>query len=208
MTVLAVISDYDPCWYEHFFTAPDAQWTYCGVLGLSKELTELTLQHFFLCQTSARSIIVSNTTCCCNHTILLLVFIYICLLEWFNFSRSIGFTYLVNCFEYLLVSSVLLTGQLPTLSTMVFRVSLSFFSLLHWNIRRSTVCVPCLYGHSGLAIIFNRCKYDRISPWPDIIVATFGPKVKFTASLLSALEKKFFSNCPLTFWHRKLTFKF
>jgi hypothetical protein len=69
------------------------------------------------------------------------VFIYICLLEWFMFSRSIEFMYLMNCFRYLLVSSLLLTGQLPTLSTLVFRVSLSFFSLLHWNIRWSTVCV-------------------------------------------------------------------
>jgi hypothetical protein len=136
---------------------------------------------FFLIKSSACSITVSNTTCCCNHTILLLLFICICLLEWFNFSRSIEFTYLVNCFKYLLVSSLLLTGQLPTLSTLVFSFSLSFFSLLHWNIRWSTVCVPCLHGHSGLPIIFNRCKYDRIFPWPVVIVVTFGLKVKFTA---------------------------
>jgi hypothetical protein len=64
-------------------------------------------------------------------------------LEWFIFSRSIEFRYLMNCFKYLLVSSLLLTGQLPTLSTLIFRVSLSFFSLLHWNIRWSILCVPC-----------------------------------------------------------------
>jgi hypothetical protein len=51
----------------------------------------------------------------------------------------------MNCFRYLLVSSLLLTGQLPTLSTLVFRISLSLFSILHWNIRWSTVCVPCFY---------------------------------------------------------------
>jgi hypothetical protein len=131
----------------------------------------------------------SNTTFCCNHTILLLVFIYICSLEWFNFSRSIQFMYLMNCFRYPLVSSLLLNGQLPTLSTLVFRVSLSFFSLLHWNIIWSIVCVPCLHGNSGLRIIFNRCKYNRIFPWPVIIVVTFGLKFRFTASLLSTLGK-------------------
>ena len=110
-------------------------------------------------KSSACSITVSNTTCYCDHTILLLVFIYISLLELFIFSRSIEFMYLINCFKCVLVSSLLLTGQLPTLSTLVFRVSLSFFSLLHWNIRWSTVCMPCLHGHSGLPIIFNRCKY-------------------------------------------------
>jgi hypothetical protein len=41
--------------------------------------------------------------------------------------------------------------------------------------------VPCLHGHSGFPIIFNRCKYDRIFPWPAIIVVTLGLKVKFTA---------------------------
>jgi hypothetical protein len=60
-------------------------------------------------KSSACCITVSNTTCCCNHTNLLLVFIYVCLLEWFNFSSSIEFTYLVNCFKYLLVSSLLHT---------------------------------------------------------------------------------------------------
>jgi hypothetical protein len=148
-----------------------------------------TVCRFFFIKSSACSVTVSNTTCCCNHTILLLVFIYICLLERFNFSRSIEFTYLVNCFKYLLVSSLLLTDQLPTLSTLVFSFSLSFFNLLHWNIRWSTVCVPCLYGHSGLPIIFNRCKYDRILPWPIIIVVTFGLKVNITASLISRLRK-------------------
>jgi hypothetical protein len=120
---------------------------------------------FFCIKSSSCSITVSNTTCCCNHTILLLVLFYICLLEWFNFSRSIEFMYLMNCFRYLLVSSLLLTGQLPTLSTLFFNFSLSFFSLLHWNVKCSTVCVPCLHGHSGLPIIFNRCKYDLIFPW-------------------------------------------
>ena len=117
------------------------------------------------------------------------MFIYICLLEWSIFSKSIDFIYLMNCFKYLLVSSLLHTGQLPTLSTLVFRISLSFFSLLHWNNIWSTVCMPCFYGHSGLPKIFNRCKYDRIFPWPIIIVVTFGLKSKFTASLPSTLGK-------------------
>ena len=97
--------------------------------------------------------------------------------------------YLMNCFKYLLVNSLLLTGQLPTLSTLVFRVCLSFFNLLHCNIRWSTVYMPCLLGHSGLPIIFNRCKYDRIFPWPVIIVVTFGLKFKFRAGLPSTLGK-------------------
>ena len=97
--------------------------------------------------------------------------------------------YPINCFKCLLVSSLLLTGQLSTLSTQVFRVSLSFFSLLHWNIRWSTVCMPCLHGHSGLPIIFNRCKYARIFPWPVIIVTMFRLQFIFTASHLSTLGK-------------------
>jgi len=117
------------------------------------------------------------------------VFIYICSLEWFIFSKSIEFMYLRNCFTYLLVSSFLLTGQFSTLGTLFFKVSLSFFSMLHWNIRWSTVCMSCLHGHSGLPIIFNRCEYDRIYPWPFIIVVTFGRKFKFTVSLLFTLGK-------------------
>jgi hypothetical protein len=81
---------------------------------------------------------------------------------------------LMNCFRYQLVSSLFLAGQLPILITLVFRISPSFFSPLHWNIRWSNVCVPCLHGHSGFPIILNRCKYDRIFPWPVIIVVTFG----------------------------------
>ena len=103
------------------------------------------------------------------------------------FSRSIEFMYLTNCFKYLLVSSLLLTGRLPTLSKLIFRVSLSFFSLLHWNIRWSTVCMPCLHAHSGLPTIFNQCKCARIFPWPVIIVVTFGLRFRFTASLRSTL---------------------
>jgi hypothetical protein len=102
----------------------------------------------------------SNTTCYCNLTCLLLVFIYIFSLELFTFTKSVEFIYLMNCFRFLLVSSLLLAGQLPSLSTLFFNISLSFFSLLHWNTRWSTVCVPCLHGHSGLPIIFNRCKIE------------------------------------------------
>jgi hypothetical protein len=46
-------------------------------------------------------------------------------------------------------------------------------------------------GHSGLPIIFNRCKYDRMFPWPVIIVVTFGLKVRFTVSPLSTLGKNY-----------------
>ena len=49
--------------------------------------------------------------------------------------------------------------------------------------------MPCLRGHSGLAVVFSRFKKDRIFPWPVIIVVTLGLKFKFTASLLSALGK-------------------
>jgi len=103
--------------------------------------------------------------------------------------------YLMNCFKYLLVSPLLLTGQLPTLSTLLFRVSLSYFSILHWNIRWSTVCMSCLHGHSGLPIIFNRCKYDRIFPWPVIIV-TFRLKFKIHCQSSFYTWKKVFSNHP------------
>jgi hypothetical protein len=106
----------------------------------------------FFTRSSARPITVSNTTCYCNLTTLLLVFLYVCLLEWFIFSRSIAFIYLTNCFRFPLVSSHLLTGHLSTLSALLFRIYLPFFSLLHWNIRWSTVCMPCLHGHSGLPI--------------------------------------------------------
>ena len=97
--------------------------------------------------------------------------------------------YLINCFRFLLVSSLFLTGHLPTLSTQFFRISLSFFSLLHWNIRRSAVCVPCLRGLYGLHIIFSRCKSDLIFPWPVIIVVTFVIKFRLTASLFYTLGK-------------------
>ena len=63
--------------------------------------------------------------------------------------------YLMNCFRFPLVSSLLLTGHLPTLSTLLFRISVSFFSLLHWDIRWSAICMPCLLGHSGLNIFIE-----------------------------------------------------
>jgi hypothetical protein len=133
-------------------------------------------------KSSACTITTSNTTCCCNHTILLL--------EWFIFSRTIEFTYLMNCFKYLLVSSLLLTGLLRTLSTVHWSSEFLFHSLAYCTgISDGLLCVPCLHGHSGLPIIFNRCKYDRIFPWSVIIVVTLGLKVKFTASLLSTLGK-------------------
>jgi len=109
---------------------------------------------------SAWSITVSNTTCYLNLTFLLLVFVYICSLEWFIFSRSIQFMYLMNCFRFLSISSLLLTGQLPALCILLFRISLSFFSLLPWNIRWSTVCKSCLHGRFGLTTIFSRCKIE------------------------------------------------
>ena len=66
------------------------------------------------------------------------MFIYICWLGWFIFTKSIEFIHLMNCFRFLLVNSLLLAGQLPTLSTLFFKLSLSFFSQWHWNIRWST----------------------------------------------------------------------
>ena len=108
----------------------------------------------FFIKSSARSVTVSNNTCCCNLTFLLFAFIHICSFVRFIFSRSFEFMYLTSCFRFPLVSSLLLTGHLPTLSTLLFRISLSFFSLLHRNIRWSTVCMPSLHGHSGLPIIF------------------------------------------------------
>ena len=94
-------------------------------------------------KSSARSNTVNNTARYCNLTILLLAFIYICSLELFIFSRSIEFMYRMNCFRFLLVSSLLLTGQLPTLSTLFFRIYLSFFSLK--NYRKSRVPMQTLH---------------------------------------------------------------
>jgi len=116
--------------------------SFFAILRYHRILLLLLLLLFF--KSSACSIAVSNITRYCNHTILLLVFIYIFSLGWFIFTKSIEFMYLTNCFRFLLVSSLLPTGQLPTLSTLVFRRSLSFFSLLHWNIRWSIVWMPWL----------------------------------------------------------------
>ena len=148
------------------------EWMYVCMDGLMDGWMDGWMYYLFI-YSSACSITVSNTTFYCNHTVLLLVSIYICLLEWFIFSKSIEFIYIMNCFKYLLVNSLLFIGQLPTLSTLVFRFSLSFFSLLHWITRWSTVCMLCLHGHSGIPIIFNLCKYDRICLWPVIVVVTW-----------------------------------
>ena len=129
-----------------------------GTLNLLYLLSNLTWVWLFFIKPSARSITVSNTTCYCNLTFLFLVFIYTCSLERFIFPRSIEFMYLMNCFRFPLINSLLLTGHLPTLSTLLFRISFSFLSLLHWNTRWSTVCMPCLHGSSELPMIFNRCK--------------------------------------------------
>ena len=53
-----------------------------------------------------------------------------------------------------------------------------------------------LHGHSGLSMIFNWYRQDRIFPCPLIIVATFGFKCKFTASLLSTLGKSYLVIAP------------
>ena len=80
---------------------------------------------FIFIKSSACSITVSNTTCYHSLPFLLIVFIYIS----FNFSKSIELIYLSNCFKYLFVSSLLVTGHLPTLihcsSDVLFR-SLAF----------------------------------------------------------------------------------
>ena len=97
---------------------------------------------FFIIKASACSITVSNTTCYHSLPFLLIVFIYIS----FNFSKTIVLIYLSNCFKYLFVSSLLVTGHLPTFNTLLFRCALSFTSLSHWNIRWSTVfvCHACM----------------------------------------------------------------
>jgi hypothetical protein len=141
--------------------------------------------YYLFIKSSACSITVSNTTCYRCLPFLLIVIIYI----WFIFSKSIELIYLSNCFKYLFVSLLLLNAHLPTFNTLLFRCVLSFTNLSHLNIRWSTVCVPCLHGHSGHAIIFNRCKYDRIFPWPVIITVIFGLRFKFSASLPSTLGK-------------------
>jgi hypothetical protein len=112
----------------------------------------------FFIKSSACSITFSNIIRYSNLTFLLLVFIYIFSFDWFISSRSIELLHLVNCFRFLFVSSLLLFGHLPTLSTLLFRIALSFLSRLHWSIRWSAVCVPCLHGHSGLLIVFSLCK--------------------------------------------------
>src|SRR5215510_11427695 len=114
----------------------------------------------------------------------------------------------MNCFKFPPVSSLLFTGNLPTLVKLLFSIAVSFFSFLHWNIKCSAVCIPCLYGHclyghclyghclyghclyghclhghSASPIIFSLCKYERMFPWPVIIVVIFELNCRFTASL-------------------------
>jgi len=81
------------------------------------------------------------------------------------------FIYLKNCFRFPLVSSLLLTGHLPTLSALLFRISLSFFSLLHWNIRFSTVCM----GARGGAVLLRHCATSRkdAGSIPDGVIGFF-----------------------------------
>jgi len=71
--------------------------------------------------------------------------------------------YLISCFRFLLVSSLLLTGQFPISSTLFFRITVAFFSLLQWNIRWSAVCVQYLYTYCALFAVF-----------PDFCVSKIG----------------------------------
>jgi hypothetical protein len=114
------------------------------ICRISYMYLKILLRLFFI-RSSSCSITVSNTTSYCSLSFLLTVFIYICSLGWFIFSRSIQLMYLINCFSVLLVSSLLLTGHLLALFTLLFIVALSFTSLSHWNIIWSTVCMPCLH---------------------------------------------------------------
>ena len=61
----------------------------------------------------------------------------------------------MNCFRLPSISSLFFIGHLPTLIKLLFSIALSFFSLLHWNIKCSTVCIPCLHGHSALPIMIE-----------------------------------------------------
>jgi hypothetical protein len=56
--------------------------------------------------------------------------------------------------------------------------------------------MPSLQWHSALPIVFNRCKYEQIFPWPVMFVVTFRLKFKFTASLLSTLGKNYLVIVP------------
>jgi len=46
-------------------------------------------------------------------------------------------------------------------------------------------------------MIFNRCRKDRIFPYPFIVVLTFGLNCKFTASFLSTLGRNSLVIAPL-----------
>ena len=105
---------------------------------------------FFFIKSLACSITICNTTC--YYTFLFSF--YICSLERFIFSQSIVLIYLINCFKYLWVSSLFLTGQLPSFLTLHCNVPISYFNLLHSNIKWSTVWMPRLHEHSGLLQVF------------------------------------------------------
>ena len=95
-------------------------------------------------------ITICNSTCY-YHTFLFSF--YICSLERFIFSKSIVLIYLINCFKYLRVISLFLTGQLPSFLTLHCNIPLSFFNLLHSNIKWSTVSVTSVVSLRDVASI-------------------------------------------------------
>jgi hypothetical protein len=122
----------------------------------------------FLTNSSPCSITVSNTTCYYNLTFLLLVFIYICSLQWFIFSKSIEFMYPMNCFtEGFIIKST--THEVEISSWNDFAISRTVYAIKAKLICTSFVVV--ITGHlTRKECLFDLAKQHTVS-WHWISIA-------------------------------------
>ena len=120
----------------------------------------------------ACSITISNTTCFVGLHIylfskiayLLYTQVYVsfaCYFIFYEFSRCMLSTNMLNILVYLLIRVSLLTGQFSVRNMSAFSLSLSCFTRSQSYNIWSVVCSPMLQGHIGLSIILYLYRYTQ-----------------------------------------------
>ena len=133
---------------------------------------------FFKFNLSMLHLRLHNTTCWV-YTLL-----FVLLTEkYYNISKSIDWIKFINVSRCSVISSCLLAGQFPVLSTYCLRASRCVWSSVQFYKRWSVVWTPCLQTHVACSSILKRWRYALVFPCTVIIAAMEGVMLIFMFSL-------------------------
>ena len=102
---------------------------------------------------------------------------------YYNISKSIDWIKFINDSRCSVISSCLLAGQFPVLSTYCLRASRCVWSSVQFYRRWSVVWTPCLQTHVACSSILKRWRYALVFPCTVIIAAMEGVMLIFMFSL-------------------------